>query len=190
MPSPVGHIIAGLATGWVTQAAPASAALPAAVRRALPAAACLLAIAPDFDLLLAAHRTWTHSVTAAAGAGLVVWGIARWRGWPAVPLALAATAAVGSHIFLDWLGKDSSVPVGIMAFWPFSASYVASGLDLFWDVSRRYWLYDEFVVHNAKAAARELALIGPFAAVAWHVRRRSRLKPAPTAATPHDAGAG
>jgi len=172
MPSPVGHIIAGVATGWVTQAWPGASRPGRTAAGAIPVVCVLLALAPDADLLLASHRTVTHSLGAVVAVGLLAAGMARWRRWPVVPSVLAATAAVGSHLVLDWLGRDSSAPIGIMALWPFTDAYYASGLDLFMDVSRRYWLFDEFVVHNAKAAARELALIGPFAAAAWYARRR------------------
>jgi len=139
----------------------------------MPAFCAALAIAPDGDLFLSAHRTMTHSAGAVVAAGLVAAAIARWRRWPIGASVAIAAVAVGSHVVLDWLGKDSSAPIGIMALWPFSQTYFSSGLDLFMDVSRRYWLYDEFVVHNSRAAARELALIGPIAAAAWYWRRRS-----------------
>jgi membrane-bound metal-dependent hydrolase YbcI (DUF457 family) len=152
---------------------------------ALPAVCAILAVAPDGDLMLSAHRAMTHSVGAVIATGIAAGLIARWRRWPLAACMAIAAAAVGSHVLLDWLGRDSSEPIGIMALWPFSHAYFISGLDLFMDVSRRYWLYDEFVVHNAKAAALELALIGPFAVAAWYWRWRIRLKPDPT----NDGGA-
>jgi inner membrane protein len=147
----------------------------------LPAVCVALAIAPDGDLLLSSHRAVTHSVGAVLVVGAGAAAIARWRNWPVAASAAMAMAAVGSHIALDWMGKDSSRPIGIMALWPISQAYFSSGLDLFMDVSRRYWLYGEFVVHNAKGAAGELALIGPLAAAAWYWRKRAwrQLKPAP-----------
>ena len=66
------------------------------------------------------------------------------------------------------------MPIGIMALWPFSHAYFVSGLDIFADVSRRYWLPEEFLYRNAVSIAREVALLGPIAAVAWAVRRRVR----------------
>jgi membrane-bound metal-dependent hydrolase YbcI (DUF457 family) len=173
MPSPVGHIIAGVATGWVTQAWPGASRPKRAASGALPFVCAVLALAPDADLLvLASHRTVTHSVGAVMAAGLAAAAIARWRRWPVAASVAVTVVALGSHLALDLLGRDSSDPVGITALWPFSPSYFSSGLDLFMDVSRRYWLFDEIVVHNANAAARELALIGPFAAAAWIWRRR------------------
>lgn len=174
MPSPVGHIIAGVATGWVTQAWPGASRPRRVAAGAIPFVCALLALAPDADLLLlAAHRTVTHSLGGVVAAGLAAAAIARWRGWPVAASAAGTMAAVGSHLVLDWLGRDPSLPVGIMALWPFSDRYYVSGVDLFMEVSRRYWIPDEIFFHNARAAAREMALIGPFAAAAWWWRRRS-----------------
>ena len=142
---------------------------------AIPLACALLALAPDADLLLlASHRTVTHSLGGVVAAGLAAAAIARWRGWPVAASAAGTMLAVGSHLVLDWLGHDPSVPVGIMALWPFSDRYYVSGADLFMEVSRRYWIPDEIVFHNAKAAAREMVLIGPFAVAAWYWKRLPR----------------
>ena len=35
-------------------------------------------------------------------------------------LVVAAALAYGSHLLLDWLGDDTTPPIGIMALWPFS----------------------------------------------------------------------
>jgi len=178
MPSPVGHIIAGVATGWVAQSWPGASRARRAAAAWLPAVCAGLAILPDADLLLAAHRTWTHSIGAVAATGLAAAAIARWRRWPVVAGALMAAAALGSHVLLDWLGSDPSAPVGIMALWPVSEAYYVSGMDLFMEVSRRYWIPDEIVVHNLKAAVLEAAILGPVAVAArwWRDRARSRLK--------------
>ena len=59
-----------------------------------------------------------------------------------------------------------------MALWPLSASYVYSGIDLFADISRRYWKPEEFIFKNAVSIAREVAILAPLAALAWALRRR------------------
>jgi membrane-bound metal-dependent hydrolase YbcI (DUF457 family) len=182
MPSPVGHLLAGAAIAWA-----AEAAAPARVEvrpdgsrgRATPAAlsplvlACAaLALAPDADILLASHRTFTHSIGAVAVSAVACGAIARALGIPALSTALAGGLVVASHVVLDWLGHDSSTPQGLMALWPFSTAYFYSGVDLFADVSRRYWKPDEFIVKNAVSVARELLILGPPAAAAWWWRRR------------------
>ncbi len=61
-------------------------------------------------------------------------------------------AAYGSHLVLDWTGKDTSSPPGLTIAWPFSATYYVSGWNLFGEVSRRYWLPQEFVARKSARA--------------------------------------
>jgi hypothetical protein len=82
-------------------------------------------------------------------------------------------AAYATHTLLDWLGTDSSAPIGIMALWPVSRGYYESPFHVFMAISRRYWLPD-FWMFNARAVARELALLGPvLGLVLWLRRTRS-----------------
>jgi inner membrane protein len=129
-------------------------------------------MAPDLDLLVGAHSGPTHGLGAAASAGIVVWvllrGMGRRRGGVT---ALAVALAYASHTLLDWLGTDSSPPIGIMAMWPFSREYYESGLHLFMAISRRYWL-PEFWTDNLGAVVRELLVFVPLVAVVVRYRRR------------------
>lgn len=191
MPSPVGHMAAGLAVAWAAHALEAARSQPgnpggaASARLAsassIPAAFCaLLAVAPDADILMASHRTYTHSVGAIALVGLAAAAGARWLGRPAVTAALVCAAAWGSHVFLDWLGHDGTPPIGLMALWPFTDRYYSSGVDLFADVSRRYWNLDEFVFGNARSIAREMLILAPPALAAlWWRGRSSGSRPRP-----------
>ncbi|MBA3231750.1 MAG: hypothetical protein H0T05_02920, partial [Acidobacteria bacterium] len=130
----------------------------------LPFAA--LGALPDVDLLFGVHSMYTHSL----GAVVLVLLVARpvtgaWR-W-----ATAAALAYASHLLLDWLGHDTTAPIGIMALWPLTSDYYESSLHLFLPISRRYWL-PGFVAHNFTAMARELLWIGPFALFAyWRLSR-------------------
>jgi len=54
--------------------------------------------------------------------------------------------------------------------WPFTFNYDKSGLDLFGQISRRYWLPEEFIIGNVKAAMWECVLVGPLLLVAWALR--------------------
>lgn len=183
MPSPLGHALAGLAAGWTV--APASTHHSGRVLRGL--VFVVAATAADLDLLIGMHRGPTHSLAAAALAGSVVWLWTRSRrpgdrhgalrrdpGW----MAAAVGAAAATHTLLDWLGADSSPPVGLMALWPFSRDYYASHLDIFMAISRRYRDAD-FWPSNVHAIAREVLILGPVAAVVWirSVRRRGRTAP-------------
>jgi hypothetical protein len=84
-----------------------------------------------------------------------------WRLSPAAAVAVAAAAA--SHTLLDWLGNDTSPPIGIMALWPFSRHYFQSDLRLFEAISRRYWLPEQFIWGNLRAVLREVLILGPIA---------------------------
>ena len=178
VPSPVGHMLGGLAAGWLV-AGRAGSPLdrPPAARGWRPGwvppwwrqAALLggLGAAPDLDLLAGTHSTYTHSVGAVALAFVVA------LLWTRAPrLAGAAAAAWGSHILLDWLGRDTTPPIGIMALWPFTDAYYQSPFFVFMAISRRYW-QPGFLAHNTLAALREVLILLPIAAlVGW--RRPAR----------------
>jgi membrane-bound metal-dependent hydrolase YbcI (DUF457 family) len=158
MPSPVGHGLAGIAVGWNV--------VPRRDRRVALLLAAVASV-PDLDLLVGAHRGASHSLGAAAIAGVVAWAAVRhdrWR-WSA-----AVTLAWASHVLLDWLSNDTRPPIGIMALWPFTDAYYKAGIEIFPAVSRRYW-ESRFWLYNLKALIVELIVLGPMvAAVIW--RRR------------------
>jgi membrane-bound metal-dependent hydrolase YbcI (DUF457 family) len=170
MPTPVGHALGGLAAAWFAESAAGRRSWPATIPLAIACAA--VAMSPDLDILTGSHRTYTHSIAAVAVAGIIAWLIVRRRTRRAVAIALAIAAACASHLLLDWLGKDSSNPPGLMALWPFSSRFYISGVDLFGEVSRRYWKPEEFIVGNFQVVGRELVILIPIAAVAWFLRSR------------------
>ena len=166
MPTPVGH-----ALGALLLTAPLRARYRLGGAAAI-AAVSAAAAAPDLDLLIGRHSAETHSVGAAALTAVIAFGALRGRPRARVWTALLG-AAVLSHALLDWLGTDTSAPIGIMALWPFSREYYESDAHLFMAVSRRYWL-PEFWVYNLGVLGRELLLLGiPVAAAEWWVRRRT-----------------
>jgi membrane-bound metal-dependent hydrolase YbcI (DUF457 family) len=167
MPSPIGHALAGIAAGWVV--APPARERTAMLRRAVVYG--LVAASPDLDLLIGAHSGPTHGLGAALIAGAVAWLFLRSsRGGHAVRVALAITAAYASHTLLDWLGTDTSPPIGIMALWPFSRGYYESPLHMFMAISRRYGRR-EFWTYNLLALARELLILGPVLGIVVRYRR-------------------
>ena len=152
MPSPVGHALGGLIVGEL--AAPSALLI------------CAIAgVAPDVDFLWGRHNQETHSLFAAVVAGLLVLAWKR-----DARLALAVTLAWTSHVLFDWLGSDTTPPLGVMALWPFSSEYYFSNAFFFEAISRRYWL-DNFITHNLWAVAREILILGPPLAVVWWLRR-------------------
>ena len=181
MPSPAGHLVAGVAIAWVAESfgplrtrAQASAVHAGSARAITPLVltCAVLALAPDLDILMASHRTYTHSLAAAGLAALLGGAVARALGAPGVATGITCGLVIGSHIVLDWLGRDGSTPRGLMALWPLSTSYYYSGIDLFADISRRYWKPEEFILKNAVSIAREMIILGPVAALAWWARQR------------------
>ena len=162
MPSPVGHALGGLTAAFLVNAFARRPALTVG----LLATAAAMAVAPDLDILVGSHRTYTHSVAAVAIVAAAAWLILRTR--PAGAAATAALAAsYASHLALDWTSKDTSLPSGLTALWPFTSRYYKSGLDLFGEISRRYWLPDEFIIGNVKAAMGEFVLLAPCLFLAW-----------------------
>jgi LexA-binding, inner membrane-associated putative hydrolase len=163
MPSPLGHALGGAAIGWVLMPpADPSHAKRHLWRRGI--AFSVVGMLPDLDLITSVHRGPSHSVTAAAFVGLCVLMFTR-QG----RLSIAAAAAYASHILLDWLGSDTSLPSGIMALWPFTRDHYQAHVQLFDAVTRRYWL-PEFWTQNIRAVAREVAILLP---LAWLASRRA-----------------
>jgi inner membrane protein len=167
VPTPVGHALGALILTAPLRARYRLAGAGVAI------AAASAGAAPDLDLLIGRHSAETHSIGAAVVTGAVVWAVLQWKRAPrARVLAAIAAIAVLSHVLFDWLGTDTSAPIGVMAMWPFSREYVESQLHLFMAVSRRYWL-PEFWTYNLSVLARELLLLGPPAIAAeWIVRKR------------------
>jgi len=169
MPTPLGHALGGIAAGCALTKASSDSSAVGALRRYGPWFA-LLGMVPDVDLLFAVHRGPTHSIGAALIAGVVALAFTgRW------PLAAAAGCAYASHVLLDWFGADTSIPVGVMAFWPLTHEHYQSSVEVFDSVWRRNETPD-FWSHNIKALARELIVLFPLAWLALRLSsRRGRL---------------
>ena len=172
MPSPVGHALGGLALGWLASG-------QARIDRPIVAAVLFagLGAVPDVDILVeGTHRLYTHSIAAvafvAALAALIPGrplGLSRGR------FAVACALAYGSHLLLDWMGDDRSVPIGIRALWPFTDTYFQSPLKWFPPVERRYWL-PGFWTANLRAIGWEVLVLAPVAAGALWLGRRARAR--------------
>jgi inner membrane protein len=81
-------------------------------------------------------------------------------------------AAHASHLLLDWLGADPSLPFGIQALWPFSHRWFISGWNLFPSTERRHMFSAAAMVINLEAAAWEIAIMGPIVLALGLWRRR------------------
>jgi membrane-bound metal-dependent hydrolase YbcI (DUF457 family) len=174
MPSPVGHALAGLTIHVL--ASRTREDLGDLRRVAVTVGA---ALAPDLDLLFQFvdgrnhHSNETHSVgcailAAAAGAALF-----RWLRWPRpYTLAAAVGGAWTSHVLLDYLNRDTSPPIGIMALWPFVPGWFKFPWPIFLDIGRT--LDVETLRHDLWAAAWEACVLVPLLFAAWRWRRRLR----------------
>jgi inner membrane protein len=179
VPSPLGHAVAGLAAGWLIAGAPALKSVnPTAPPANQPWLATWrgafvfagLAVSPDLDLLFHAHSMYTHSLGAALVVLLAVAALtpAHAHRWTA---AFACAAAYATHTLLDWMGNDTTPPIGIMALWPFTSEYYESNLHFFMAITRRYWL-PGFWTHNLIAMLREIGTLVPLALLVYFLRRR------------------
>ena len=127
-------------------------------------------MAPDLDLLVGAHSGPSHGVGPALILGMVSWLVVRPRD---AVLAAAMTLAYGSHTLLDWLGTDSSPPIGIMALWPFSREYYMAPVPIIEPVSRNFhWEY--FWSHNLRVVGLEILIFGTLALAAHRWRGRAQ----------------
>ena len=167
MPSPAGHVVAGLAIHL------ASAPRPRELRRA--AIVCFCSLAPDLDLALRFldgrnhHQRESHSVGAALLACLAVWLLERGRPGRTAT-ALVAAGAWLAHVALDLLGNDTHPPVGVMALWPLTTAFVDLPRYLFLDIGRTLDVVT--LRHNAVAVAWEMVVLGPWLWWAWSRRAR------------------
>ena len=181
MPSPIGHAIAGITAGWLVAGAPTlqpkvAGTFPGKVSATFWREGALfgaLAALPDVDLLFGMHSGPTHSLAAAAIVGLAACLLAR----PSAGLgrgrfAMACAAAYASHVLLDWLARDTTAPIGIMALWPFSHAHYESDLHIFGAISRRYYQGWRFVDQNVRAVCLELVILIPILVLITALRRR------------------
>jgi membrane-bound metal-dependent hydrolase YbcI (DUF457 family) len=179
MPSPIGHALAGVAAAWAADLVPGNRAWRTASAPApwynragngLTLTCAALAAAPDLDFLAGAHRTVTHSVTAVVFVGVCAASLAAVASRPVARIALMCAAAYATHLLLDWLGADAYPPLGIQAFWPVSAEWYISGIDLFRQTARQGLLTSASLLKNSRAIVRELAILGPIVIALWLVR--------------------
>jgi membrane-bound metal-dependent hydrolase YbcI (DUF457 family) len=182
MPSPIGHALAGVLTAWVADMPVGNARLNGwrslasepspshAVASSLTLVCAALAVTPDLDLLFAGHRTVTHSIGAVLLVGATAAIIAARSGRPAVRIALTCAAAYASHVFLDWLAVDLTVPRGVQALWPFDHHWYISGLGLFRPTERRHVFTAAAIKQNVGAIAQEIVIVAPLLVAVWLVR--------------------
>lgn len=168
MPSPAGHVLAGLSVAYAADQR--GVATPRFIL-----ACALLAAAPDLDLLVpGGHRTFTHSLLAVGLVLLAALAITRVRSsrvdWRST---IAWTLASASHQLTDYFSVDPGSPAGLQLLWP-RPGWFMSDWPLFL-ATERFAPFSAFAMAiNAKALARELLLLGPVLLVLWLRRRRQQ----------------
>jgi len=175
VPSPVGHVLVGLALHSLTARDDREAG--SLLRAGVIVGA---ALAPDLDLLFRFvdgrnhHQAESHSIGCAVIAFLLAWGLARARGVPdAARWGLAALVGWLSHVALDLFGRDTHPPIGLMALWPLSSGHFKFPWPLFMDIGRTLdW---RTVWHNAVAILWEIAVLLPLAGACWRWRPSRRV---------------
>jgi inner membrane protein len=185
MPSPVGHALAGLVL--------VAALAPKARGRATAAAAVLAvgaSLAPDLDFLPGLllddpgrfHHGASHSVGAAVLGAVAGYALARMLprlGLRPAQAAVIAGLCVLGHAVLDLFAVDTSIPYGVMLWWPLDTRYVISPWTPFLDIQREQSGTAAFfrtlaTWHNVQAMLIEAIVFGPALAIARWRRRLAR----------------
>ena len=184
MASPVGHALAGLALGRLTEGG-----APPGGRLFVPLCAAL-AVAPDLDFLPGLlvgqpalyHQGGSHSLAAALLVSLGL-SLALGRDSRSRRLGFAAFfAAYSSHLLLDYLGTDARPPLGVPLLWPVSDATWISPISFLPGVHHATsgvetsgeWLKMVFSRHNLRPILFELMLVGPLLLLALGSRRWRR----------------
>lgn len=169
MPTPIGHVLGGLAAGVLIAGRAEPSASSVGIRsQSLLWVWALCGVLPDADFLIGGHRGLTHTLGAMCAVGCGTALIARRQ----PELWFAAAASYGAHLLLDWFGGDTAVPLGIMALWPFTDTFYLSPYSLFPAICRQYWSAG-CQVDLIQAVAWEMLLLGPIAAFALRFGHRS-----------------
>jgi inner membrane protein len=163
MPTPIGHVLAGIAVAGLSRRS------EGVVPSSQIAVLAFCAAAPDLDLILRLvdganhHRGPSHSLGVALSVGVLA--LLLRRAGLRLPSGASVAAAWGSHVALDYLGRDTSPPAGVMALWPFSSDFLISPFAIFLDIPRSFSA--AAILHNLGAVAIEMAILAPIAWLAW-----------------------
>jgi len=102
--------------------------------------------------------------------GLLIIVAAAVTGEVTAKIGLTCVAAYASHLLLDWMGADRSVPRGVQLLWPYSSTWFISGWDVFLGTERRHFFRSLTLRQNLITIIRELAILAPVVAALWLVR--------------------
>lgn len=176
MPSPIGHSIAGLC-GFMLIRGRVSPSKQAW----LLLGSVFIANLPDFDVIPGLilgdprvfHHQGIHSLFAGVMVGLIVGGVAMRRKLNEIEWGTWGGCLYLSHVLLDLLVNDPSVPYGVQLLWPFSQAYFISPVTPF----DRFDYFDPehgiirtmLSLHNLGAMMREAAILAPILGLTWYI---------------------
>jgi inner membrane protein len=180
MPTPIGHVLAGVAVALATDTVSPSLWRPVSFKTGMAMLAALAAL-PDLDLIYPAiHRAFTHSVGSIVLVTIIGAVVTGWvTGRRSIGIGVLCGVAWASHLVMDWLGVDPNPPFGIKALWPFSDGWFISSLQIFPGTERRQVFSAAAFATNFYAVAVEIAILTPVVVALWAAwlaasRRRSR----------------
>ncbi len=182
MPTPVGHVLAGLIVHRGVKKCEKESA-------ALLLVTVFMALLPDIDFLFGFplgdpnryHHQFTHSFVFVIVTGLLSGLLyAKWRRQRTLIYSAIFAYAGISHVILDVLALDRRAPFGCPLFWPFWQKYLISPIVIFSDVSRvsdsKLFFSSLLNWHNAATVGLELLFLVPILAfIIWRKKDKSWL---------------
>ena len=144
---------------------------------------------PDIDFLpgflvgkpnLYHHHYLSHSLGFAVFVGLVLgWVFAKRKPRGFLYYFLVFGSVCYSHMVLDYFTADTSTPLGLPLFWPFSAEYRYSEFSIFLAVHKSgdsaTFFQSLFTRHNFWVALWEVVVFVPVLAIIKLVKNRKKL---------------
>ena len=180
MPSPVGHSLVGYLIYELT--------LGSAQRPQWPIVVLYLVVAnaPDLDfvpgLLVGEVGRYHHGITHSIGFAAVVgfafsFGLYLYKGAVIWRNFLILFSLYFSHVVLDYLSMDTSLPRGVPIYWPLGSEYHIAPFALFSDITRvssssAGFISSLFSLHNLWSMCVEFLVFFPFALLLFTRRRR------------------
>jgi inner membrane protein len=170
MPSPVAHTLSGYIIyrfAFTSKAASWKKLL----------LCCVSSNLPDVDFLPGFllgkpnyfHHGISHSIGFSVAFALLMGSVFYIKGGSFLRNFLLFFSLYFSHVLLDLLSYDSSIPYGLTVLWPFTGDYYISPLSLFLDIHRSSesatFITSMFNIHNLMAVLLELALFTPLIVV-------------------------
>lgn len=174
MSTPLGHGLAGLAVGFFC-----AGRRPLLTPNRDLGLFLGVAMLPDLDFIPGIlvgqpalyHHGLSHSLGASVLVGLAAWAWGRRTG-QGLRWGLTLGAIYFAQVLIDALGMDTTPPIGVPLWWPLSSEYLT--LPTIFPAVKRGSVDAALIVASIRTATVETALLGPFLAAGYFLRRRPR----------------